>query len=1034
VRADDYQRYRRAFNPPRQPSMNVTTVCEHSRHGDPSVYRGQLGFAWFLALLAAALIATPAAAIDPSRRLPQCLHRIWQMQQDLPNATITCILQTSDEYVWLGTPDGLVRFDGMRFASIPFAGAYAPQRVHVSSLVEDSQGNLWIGTQGDGLFRWRDGRSERFTPSEGLASDTIYALLVDRFDQLWIGTARGITRRDGTQMTSFGAIEGLPCKEVRALAEAADGSIWAGGDAPSVGVWNGVEFAAKSFDLVPDDAQILTLCATPTKGMWIGTTHGLLNVRDDGQGWWTRDNGLPDNRVHCLFYGSRDSLWVGTQKGFSRIHADEIDSFLPQDGLSQSTVYAVREDREGSLWVGTKHGLNQFADRRTLPFTTREGLPSNDVGPVLQDNEDTIWVGTRGGGLARYDGREFSVLTTAEGLLSNRVISLALDDHGALWVGTDCGVNQVRRGRIEASWTMEQGLPDNFVRCLLWTESDGLLAGTARGLAELRDGVFHAVDAEPLSSASIMALCKSQHQLLVATENSRGPYVYQDGVASELAPGCVTTSPIDAMLPFPGEIWLGTQSSGMVRIRDGVANHFGLSDGLHDNEIFGIVADDRDRLWMACSKGIFSVPRSTFADFVAGKRRRLECMPFSPMDGQRTIECQADAQPGAWRMRDGRIWFSTIHGIVVVDPQQTNRPLPKAPVLVEEVTVNGATQSPAALTELPRGVQEISFRYSAISYRSPARITFQYRLDGFDQDWIDAGTRREAFYTNLRPGVYRFRVAARNVDGQLSELATPLEFTIRPLIYQSAWFIPACVAALALSAWIGYRWRVRWIKSRMQAVVSERTRIARELHDTLMQGFAGVTMQLQALLGKLPTPEARGRLEEIIGDAGVCLREARRSIAGLRNDANGHPSLGRAIADSARQLAAGKDVALKLDLATGSMGLSAQREYQVLRIAQEALTNAVKHSQASTIAVTLERLTNRLIVTISDDGVGFQADDFSESDRFGLIGMRERAEQLGAQWTLASVPGAGTTVTLEVPLVATASEPPSLAHQHSQVE
>lgn len=1014
--------------------MHATMISEPPRRKVPSVYRGRLGFAWLCALITAVFIATPAAAIDPSRRLPQCLHRIWQMQQDLPNATITCILQTSDEYLWLGTPDGLVRFDGMRFASIPFADAYDLPRVHVTSLVEDREGNLWIGTDADGLFRWRGGRAERLTKSNGLVSDTVYALLIDRNDALWIGTSQGITRRAGTQTISFGTLQGLPCQAVRALAETADGIIWAGGDAPTVGVWNGVEFAARTFAGMPDGARITSLCATPTKGMWIGATHGLLNVRDDGQGWWTREKGLPDDRVHCLSYGSRDSLWVGTQKGFSRIHADEIDSFLPQDGLSQSTVYAVSEDHEGSLWVGTKHGLNQFADRRTLPFTTREGLPSNDVGPVLQDNEDTIWVGTRGGGLARYDGREFTVLTTADGLLSDHVISLALDDQGALWVGADQGVSHLRHGRIVASYTAEQGLPDNFIRCLLWSESDGLLAGTRHGLTVLRDGAFHKIDAEPLRSASITAISQANGEVLVATEGNRGPYIYRDNLASEFAPGCINTSPIDAMLPLDGELWLGTQSSGMVQVRDGAVHHFGLSDGLHDNEIFGIVADDRDRLWMACSKGIFSVERATFANFITGKRRRLECMPFSPMDGQRTIECQADAQPAVWRMRDGRIWFSTIHGIVVVDPQQTNRPLPKAPVLIEEVTVNGATQSPGALAEIPRGVQEISFRYSAISYRSPARITFQYRLDGFDNDWIEAGTRREAFYTNLRPGDYQFRVAARNVDGQLSELATPLEFTIRPLIYQTAWFVPMCIAALALSAWLGYQWRVRWIKSRMQAVVSERTRIARELHDTLMQGFAGVTMQMQALLGKLPASEARGRLEEIIGDAGVCLREARRSIAGLRGDANGHPSLGQAIADSARQLTAGRDIAMKLELATGSTGLSAQREYQVLRIAQEALTNVVKHAQATTIAVTLERLTNGLILTISDDGVGFNADDFSERDRFGLVGMRERAEQLGAQWTMTSAPSAGTTITLDLPLASTAGERPLPEHVHSQVD
>ncbi len=974
--------------------------------------------AWPCALLAVLLLVTPAMAIDPARRLPQCLHRIWQMQQDLPNATITCITQTSDGYLWLGTPEGLVRFDGLRFTAIPLTTDSSLTRINVSALAEDRQGSLWIGTRAEGLFRWRDGSVQRLRQADGLSSDDVLALLVDRHDTLWIGASAGVTRRAKGEMTSYGSADGLPGNAIHCLAETADGAIWAGGDGSGLGVWNGVEFVPTSFQAMPRDARIAALCATPTNGVWIGTDRGVLNVRGDREQWWTTREGLPDDRVHCLSYGANDSLWVGTQKGFSRIHADELDSFLPQDGLSQSTVYSLSEDREGSLWVGTKHGLNQFADRRTLPFTTREGLPSNDVGPVLQDREDAIWVGTRDHGLARYDGHAFTVLTVEAGLLSNRIEALALGDDGTLWVGTDRGINQLRQGRIVASFGREQGLRDDRVRCLLWSKQKQLMAGTDHGLQVLRDGAFHVVDTGPLGAMAITALSEAEDEdvVWIATDSRHGPFAYQNGEVREAAPAFRTDSPIQAILPWNDELWLGTQSSGILRIRDGVVARFGLDDGLYDDEIFGIAADDQGRLWMACSKGIFSVARSSFAEFASGQRRRLECMPFSPMDGQRTIECQADAQPALWRMRDGRIWFSTIHGLVAVDPSQSNRLLPKAPVLIEEVTVNGAKHRPAMLGEIPRGTNEISFRYSAISYRSPARITFQYRLDGFDKDWIDAGARREAFYTNLRPGDYQFRVAARNVDGQLSELTTPLAFTIRPLLYQTAWFAPTCFATVLLGGWLAYLWRMRWMKSRMQVVLSERTRIARELHDTLMQGFAGITMQLQALLGRLSESPERGRLREIIGDAGACLREARRSIAGLRGEAGGASSLGEAIAETARQLAISHDLELRLDVALAPVGLTAQVEYQVLRIAQEALANVVKHADARSMSVAWARRPGCLILTISDDGRGFPAGPTDDGDHFGLVGMRERAEQIGGKLEIDSALGGGTVVTLSLPL------------------
>jgi signal transduction histidine kinase len=356
--------------------------------------------------------------------------------------------------------------------------------------------------------------------------------------------------------------------------------------------------------------------------------------------------------------------------------------------------------------------------------------------------------------------------------------------------------------------------------------------------------------------------------------------------------------------------------------------------------------------------------------------------------------------------------------MIVIDPNRLQRDIPPTPVLVEEVIVNGKVEQPDDVRNLPPGETNLSFHYAALSFVSPTRITFRYKLQGFDKEWIEAGSRREAFYTNLRPGNYQFHLTARTVDGAINELSSPLKFTLEPYFYQEPWFLPLCVAVIGLAIWAAYRMRVRRIREHLQVVVAERSRIARELHDTLMQGFSGVTMEMQALSVRLPLSQERNTLEEIIHDAGICLREARRSVAGLRNAPNGDPGLAGAVAEAARHITETQDMRLKLKLQDNPRGLGTDVQYNLLRILQEAVTNAVKHSGGGTIEVSLDCTPQMLYLTIMDDGVGFNAADGADSQpgHYGLIGMRERAAQIGGVLQLQSEPGHGTKVTLSLPL------------------
>jgi signal transduction histidine kinase len=456
---------------------------------------------------------------------------------------------------------------------------------------------------------------------------------------------------------------------------------------------------------------------------------------------------------------------------------------------------------------------------------------------------------------------------------------------------------------------------------------------------------------------------------------------------------------------------------------DGTATkRFAVKDGLYDDEVFGIVGDDEDRLWIACSRGIFSVGRAELRQFGDGKIARLTCTPFSPTEAQRTLECQNSVQPVSWKLQDGNIWFSTIHGVIIIDPAHFRRVLPPPAVVVEEAQINGREVNPAHIQRLPPGAANFYFRYTALSFASPARITFRHKLEGFDKDWIEAGSRREAFYTNLPPGNYTFRVSAANLNDQWSEAEHPLAFTLEPRFYQTRWFIPLIVAVVALAGGAAARLRVLQVKARLHAVLAERSRIARELHDTLIQGFSGVTMQMQGLAARLRASPERQTLEEIIHDAGHCLSEARRSVGGLRADPGNDPArqtgLAAAVAQAARQLTETRDLRLSLRLAPTPDNLPADVEYNVLRIAQEAINNAVRHAGAGMIEVILDCTPERLCLTVRDDGAGFAADsrEHPQPGHYGLIGMRERAAQIQGKLHVESAPGEGTTMRFELGL------------------
>ena len=737
---------------------------------------------------------------------------------------------------------------------------------------------MWIGTNESGVFRMDQGAITHYSQKDGLPSDTIQCVVVAQND-VWACTASGLVRFSDGKPQVYRAAEGLSSNLVRAAARAPDGTLWVGGESTRLSVWNGTKFVTRTLTSMPADAGVRSMAFGSDGTLWVGTTEGLVEMKDGHDRLFTTRDGLADNWIMSLFEGRDGALWVGTRSGFSRLRNGELVSFRPEEGLSQSTVYSVFEDREGSLWVGTKHGLNQFLDGRAIPYTINEGLPSNNTGPVLEDSAGHIWVGTLGAGLSRFDGKKFTVLTTRDGLASNFIYALAEEPDGGLWVGTDHGLSRLRDGRVVQTFTRANGLPSNDIRSLLRDHTGTLWVGTSAGAAQFSGGGF-STPKGIAGAAPVVAIGEDGSRIYVATAN--GVVAYAGGKSEEILQNGSPLRGVDAFYrDRDGALWMGMIGGGLRLFESGKMTAFGMRDGLFDGEIYGIVTDSQDRMWMACSKGIFSVPRADLRRFAAGELKKITSTPYSPTDAQRVIECKPGVQPAVSLTQEGRVWFSTIRGLIVLDARHLTQNVPPPPVVIDDVTVNGERENPAAIGKLAPGRKNLELTYTGLSYLAPGRITFRYILEGFDKDWINAGTRREAYYTNLPPGKFKFRVSACNRDGLCNETGTAVSFVLASHYYQRIWFFPVVAAAIGILIWLAYQLRIRRLREHFNLILTERKRIARELHDTLIQGLSGITMEMQALAGRIKTPEERGTLEDIIQDAGTCLRETRRSVAGI---------------------------------------------------------------------------------------------------------------------------------------------------------
>jgi ligand-binding sensor domain-containing protein len=752
----------------------------------------------------------------------------------LPQNSVNAILQTRDGYLWLGTEEGLVRFDGIRFTVYSSRTVAAFRQNEVNALAQTADGDLWIGTI-RGLIRRHGEQFTAFGKPDGLPDHHVSALATSPDGTLWIGTASGglgVRSAAGRFSTAANRAQGLPDDSVTAVARARDGSVWIGTDRGLARLRDGkLTPYPRSID-APDSNGITDIREAKDGSLWIGSTAGLLRftgraVLED----WAGRPGMPEGGVSTVLSDRDGSLWMGGSQGIVRMRDGNIERFTIAQGLPTNVIVSMLEDREGSLWIGTiGAGILRFREAPVRTFTRRDGMASDFVRPVLEAPDGSVWAGTRGGGLSIIrDGRVAGSLTTDQGLPSNSITALARSADGSILVGTSGGnVSRVSNDKPRAV-SLPEGRPTSAVRVLLEDRAGVLWIGTAgEGLARFDHGVLTKLTAAAgLAGDDVAALLEGPDGALwVGTRTGlsrvRGEKVEVPGSAERLSGRSVL-----AFLADPdGTVWIGTTGEGLLRWRGGATSSVTARDGLFDDVVFSIVDDQRGNLWMSCNRGIFRVARTELDDFFSRRKPRVTSVSYAEADGMKSAECNGSFQPSAWQSRDGGLWFPTIQGIALIRPSAIRANGHAPPVILESVLVDNREVPLAAKIRLAPGSRSLELHFTGVSFLSPEKMLFRYQLAGFDPSWVDAGTRRAAYYTHLPPGDYVFRVIAANADGVWNRTGASVPVSIEPTFTQSPLFAIGVALAIAGTAFGVFRLRLRALKERardLERAVTEAT-------------------------------------------------------------------------------------------------------------------------------------------------------------------------------------------------------------------
>jgi len=996
--------------------------------------------------------------LNPSLDVSQYAHTSWTARDGFFKGNIYTIAQTPDGYLWLGTEFGLFRFDGVRSIHWqPPAGQQLPDP-NINALLAARDGTLWIGTMG-GLASW-NGRSLTRYPE--LGPRFVESLVEDRDGTVWAGALFSpnagptglLCAAQSGRMQCYGK-DGTFGIAVPGMYEDKSGSFWV---LAQSGLWRWRPGPPVHYATTPLEVSALTN-SNDGGPLFAVNGGGLMHlVGDKSQPYPILDPGkasgvLSDHDVDAnkLLRDRDGGLWIGTvERGLIHVHNGRTDVFTQSNGLSGDVVLSLFEDHEGDIWVATTGGLDRF---RELPVTTvsvRQGLSSDASQSVLAATDGSIWIGAHDG-LTRLKNGQTSIFRKSCGLPDDDVQSLYQDVHGRIWVATDHGLGYLKEGRFVAIDAVT-ATPKHLLHFITGDKAGNLWISEHESLLHvLGDRLVERIPWSELGhreSAEVLLSGDEQGGVWLGFWSGGGVEYFKDGrvrAAYSAADGLGQGHVADLEFDRDGALWAATQDGGVSRIKDGRVTTLTTKNGLPCDTIHWTMEDNDRSLWLYTACGLVRIARSEIDAWTANPRRTVQTTIWDAADAVRLRSSAASTfGPRVTKSSDGKLWFLTGVGVQVVDPHHLSFNKLPPPVHIEQMIADrkiywqNAIGNAAPEVQLPALTHDLTIDYTALSLVAPEKVHFKYRLEGQDPDWREVVNDHEVQYSNLPPRRYRFRVMACNNSGVWNEQGDTLEFSVAPAYYQTNWFLALCAVAVMSFLWLAYRFRVRQVRQEitigLEAKISERTRIARDLHDTLLQSFHGLLYRFHAVRNLLPgrPDEAIQALDGALIRAEQALDEGRQSIQELRSGLFAENQLDQMLIAIGQELASshqGQDGTPRFGVIEEGerRALSPIIREEILRITRELLLNAFRHADAHAVEVEIRYGRDVFRLIVRDDGKGIDPKILKEGGRsghWGMPGVYERARGIGARLEFWSEGGAGTEVRLTIPA--------SVAYERSQ--
>jgi ligand-binding sensor domain-containing protein/signal transduction histidine kinase len=974
----------------------------------------------------------------------QYLPRTWQTDEGLPDNRVQALAQTADGYLWVGTHEGLARFDGLEFTT--FDGQNTPEirGASITALCAARDGSLRIGTEHGAVVQWRNGQFSALPGASGLEGHSIHAIYAGRDGATWIGSARGLDRLQNGGLQTYTVDQGLLANDVTAICEAGVTNLWIGTTKGLNFLYQGKMEAFTVIDGVPND-PVRSLCQDRAGRLWIGCDHGLVWSHRISLG---RNSPVPitsdqsvftyglarfyarlgtdfpvDNRASAIFEDSQDNLWVGTYSGLSRFANGHFRTELTRSGIAYDQINVFLEDRWGDVWVGSREGLIRLTPKSCSVYTKQQGLSHNHVTSVIEDHLGRIWAGTWGGGLDLITEDCVRVYGTANRLASDLILALCEDQDGGIWVGADRGGGlSYLNNQTVIHYTRQNGLPDEAVTALYQDRAGQLWVGTSGGLCRLSEG--HVVRESQCGAQRVRAICEDREGVLWFGGEA-GLMRLRGGTFENL--GAKGAFPLETVSVLYADadgktLWVGTTEGGLLRWRENQFDRYTVQQGLLSNEILGL-AEDHGWLWMASTKGIFRVRKRD----LKSPGGVIPCTTYGATDGLESVVCGGNGTPSVWKTADDQLCFATTKGLAVIDNRSAPRELSPPLVRVEQFDLDRKPMPLPVSGDLvvPPSNGELEFRYTAPDLRAAEKCRFKYKLDGVDPNWIDARTRRVAHYSQVGPGSYCFHVMVCNKDGVWNQQGVSIPLLLLPHVWQTWWF--RSLAAVALAGAGGgivrfiLRQKVRQKLAFVQmqhSLEKERARISRDIHDDL-----GATLTQITLLSELAQRQASkpAQVSLYMAQISQTARELVQTMDEIvwavnpRNDSL--PRVTGYVFQYAEKFFAGTPLRCRFDSPEEwpDQLLSAETRHHIFLAAKEAMNNAARHSGATEVWVRWKLMDGELQLCIQDNGKGFTADSHPRVGN-GLANMKKRMEEIGGKFEMTSIPGVGTNIRFKLRL------------------